>query len=297
MSDSGVSALDYIEFGVSDLDAWQTFAETVLGLACERSGAALLLRMDAHSWRIRLVETGEDDVRALGFRVANAATVDDIRRRLGHQGIDVREAEWADRNARGVEALWHCTDPDGLRIELFTGDRPTAEPFASPRGVRGFVTGNQGFGHIVLMMRDRQKADAFFQDGLGMTVSDYILLGPPGRQLTLTFLHCNPRHHTLAYVPAPGPKRLNHFMLQALDIDDVGCALDRAIGAGTPITSSLGKHTNDRMTSFYMRTPSGFDVEYGWGGIEVDDASWHVARYDATTIWGHRQAPAANRGA
>ena len=29
---------------------------------------------------------------------------------------------------------------------------------------------------------------------------------------------------------------------------------------------TLGTHTNDRMTSFYVRTPSGFEIEYGFGG-------------------------------
>jgi hypothetical protein len=77
-------------------------------------------------------------------------------------------------------------------------------------------------------------------------------------------------------------------------MDDVGRALDRVVAAGLPISSSLGKHTNDRMTSFYVRTPSGFDVEYGWGGVEIDDATWQVTSYDATSIWGHRSPHAAH---
>jgi 2,3-dihydroxybiphenyl 1,2-dioxygenase len=293
MGNAGVAALDYIELGVSDLNAWRGFAEDVLGLACESSGRALLARMDADVWRIRMTDTGEDDVRALGFRVADFAALEAIGRRLATQGIELRESGAADCAARGVGSLWHCTDPDGLRIELFTGDRPTGEPFVSPRDVQGFVTGDQGFGHVVLMLGDRQQADAFFQNGLGMTVSDYILLGEPGHQITLTFLHCNSRHHTLAYVAVPAPKRLNHFMLQTADMDDVGRALDRAVEAGMTITSSLGRHTNDRMTSFYVRSPSGFDVEYGWGGIEVDDATWTVTSHDATSIWGHKRPHAA----
>ena len=39
---------------------------------------------------------------------------------------------------------------------------------------------------------------------------------------------------------------------------------------------SLGRHTNDLMTSFYVRTPSGFEIEYGTGGIVVDDDTWTV---------------------
>ena len=36
------------------------------------------------------------------------------------------------------------------------------------------------------------------------------------------------------------------------------------------MTVSLGRHTNDEMISFYLRTPSGFDIEYGFGGKTVD---------------------------
>lgn len=288
MSGPGVAALEYIELGVSDLAAWQRFAECQLGLSCMADEGALLLRMDGDAWRLRIVPTGDDDVRALGFRVADEASLVAIRQRLGAQGVVVHPGSVAECTARVVDALWHCTDPDGLRVELFTGDRSVSEPFTSPCGVSGFVTGDQGFGHLVLAVGDRPKADAFFQRGLGMVLSDYILIGPPDHQVTLTFLHCNPRHHTLAYVPAPAPKRLHHFMLQAIEMDDVGRALDRVIAAGLPITSSLGKHTNDLMTSFYVQTPSGFDVEFGWGGREVDDATWQVETYHATSVWGHR---------
>ncbi len=56
---------------------------------------------------------------------------------------------------------------------------------------------------------------------------------------------------------------------------------------GIPIASTLGRHTNDRMTSFYAVTPSGFQIEYGRGGVKIDDTTWDVRTYDAST-WGHR---------
>ena len=93
----------------------------------------------------------------------------------------------------------------------------------------------------------------------------------------------------MALAPVAAPKRLNHIMLQVTSLDAVGRGLDRANAAGVPIASSLGKHTNDQMVSFYMQTPSGFDVEYGFGGIEIDDATWQVGAHHATSIWGHQR--------
>ena len=78
-------------------------------------------------------------------------------------------------------------------------------------------------------------------------------------------------------------------MLQLRSIDDVGATMYLVQDSGIEITSSLGRHTNDHMLSFYMRTPSGFEIEYGWGGREVDDATWHVQKHHAPSIWGHRR--------
>jgi biphenyl-2,3-diol 1,2-dioxygenase len=110
----------------------------------------------------------------------------------------------------------------------------------------------------------------------------------PEFALELEFYHCNPRHHTLALAPVPTPKRLHHFMLQAATLDDVGFALDRVAAAKVPLTNTLGKHTNDHMVSFYARTPSGFEVEYGWGAREVGP-TWRVAHHDRVSIWGHQR--------
>jgi hypothetical protein len=66
-------------------------------------------------------------------------------------------------------------------------------------------------------------------------------------------------------------------MLEVGSMDDVGRAYDRCLAAGVPIASTLGVHPNDRMFSFYARTPSWFDLELGWGDRKIDDATWEVA--------------------
>jgi hypothetical protein len=91
----------------------------------------------------------------------------------------------------------------------------------------------------------------------------------------------------VAFAAAPMPKRLHHFMLEAGAMDDVGQAYDRCLKGGIEIANTLGVHPNDRMFSFYARTPSGFDVEFGWGARKIDDATWKVDRYDRMSVWGH----------
>ena len=287
MKNPAVIELAYIELGVSSIPDWQKYAENVLGVAQEQTDDGVQLRYDQEAWRISLKASGEDDILCAGFKVASKADIRDIGIRLKSQGVEVTEGTQEQCLTRGVDEMLICFDPDGLRIELFVGERSTSSSFVSPRGVSGFVTVGMGLGHIVLSVSDEAKALAFYMDGLGFLLSDHIVVGPGDRQLNLTFLHCNPRHHTLAIMPAPLPKRVHHIMLQVAAIDDVGAGLDAARQSDVPISLELGKHTNDKMISFYMQNPSGFDVEYGYGGVEIDDSNWQTTTYNAISIWGH----------
>src|SRR5262249_25836636 len=53
---------------------------------------------------------------------------------------------------------------------------------------------------------------------------------------------------------------------------------------------TMGRHTNDFMTSFYSHTPSGFMVEYGWGGRCIDPATWQAKEMShGGSLWGHER--------
>ena len=53
---------------------------------------------------------------------------------------------------------------------------------------------------------------------------------------------------------------------------------------------TLGRHTNDFMTSFYAKTPSSFMVECGWGGREIEPAGWQpVEMHHGPSLWGHER--------
>ena len=289
---SGVTSLGYLGLAVKNLDAWEKFATQILGL--QSSGVSddgrLLLRMDEYAYRFALHPDDADDIAYAGWEVADAAGLRDVAERMRALGIEAKAASAEEAAARCVTDLIRFTDPNGMACEVFCGPSVQFEnPFHSPRAIGGFVTGAQGVGHIVVAVPDIQKSLRFYCEGLGFRISDTIdmKLGPA--KVTMVFLHCNPRHHTLALVPVPAPKRLHHFMLQLRSIDDVGATMYLVQDKGIEITSTLGRHTNDHMLSFYMRTPSGFEIEYGWGGREVDDATWHVQKHHAPSIWGHRR--------
>jgi 2,3-dihydroxybiphenyl 1,2-dioxygenase len=287
-----IASLGYLGFEVKDLDAWDAFATGVLGLMPgEPAASARRYRADDLAWRIAAAPGEADDLAYAGFEVAGPAELEAVAEVLAQGGVPVERGDSGLLAERGVLGLVTCRDPDGLAVEIHYGPTLwTDQPFVSAAGVNGFVTGEQGLGHIVISASDMAATRRFYRDLLGFRLSDIIRMRTgPDRALDLEFYHCNPRHHTLALVPLRAPKRLFHFMLQAPSLDEVGFALERAGAAGTPITQTLGRHSNDQMVSFYARTPAGFEVEFGYGAITIDDATWRVSRHDKTSRWGHHR--------
>jgi biphenyl-2,3-diol 1,2-dioxygenase len=287
---AAVSQLGYWGFEVSDLAAWEHFATDVLGLAVGRrlDDGGLRLRLDEYDWRIALEPGPADDLAYVGWEVKDARALGELGEQLARGGVHVEQGKPELCALRQVQGLLHCSDPAGIPTELYWGPRIAGTAFCSPRVASGFVAGAQGAGHMVVSSPDGDASLQFYSELLGCRLSDTIDAKLGSIQLHLTFLHANARHHSVAFSGLPMPKRIHHFMIEARAFDEVGAAHDRALDGGVPITMGLGRHPNDKMFSFYSRTPSGFDVEFGWGGLEVDDSTWRPVTYSRTSEWGHR---------
>jgi 2,3-dihydroxybiphenyl 1,2-dioxygenase len=138
----------------------------------------------------------------------------------------------------------------------------------------------------VLSANDQAESMRFYEEALGFRLSDRIVADVFGYKADIAFMHANPRHHSVAFGQRQ-KKRLHHFMLEVGSIDEVGLALDRTLKAGLRIMQTLGRHPNDRMLSFYAKTPSGFQFELGWGARTIDDETWQPTQYDQVSEWGH----------
>jgi 3,4-dihydroxy-9,10-secoandrosta-1,3,5(10)-triene-9,17-dione 4,5-dioxygenase len=184
-------------------------------------------------------------------------------------------------------------DPSGSTLEVFHGAALEHRRVVSQYGHR-FVTGEQGLGHVVLSTPDDAASLHFYRDVLGFRLRDSMRLPPQavgrpadGEPAWLRFFGCNPRHHSLAFLPLPTPSGIVHLMIEVENTDDVGLCLDRALRRKVPMSATLGRHVNDLMLSFYMKTPGGFDVEFGCEGRTVSDESWIARESTAVSLWGH----------
>jgi 2,3-dihydroxybiphenyl 1,2-dioxygenase len=293
---SDIQCLGYLGIGTRDLSAWERYATQVVGLEIgAREEKTLLLRMDEHRFRVAVHESETEDVLYLGWEVTEQAALARLEATLQRANVESRRGTAAECRQRQVVDLVTFRDPDGLVHEAHYGAVVlTDRPFHSPLAVSGFETGAQGLGHAFLSVRSYDKALSFFRDILGFRISDYIEMpkvpGVPLNAPPMTFFHTGGgrvRHHSLAIATLPGPKRLNHVMLQVRTVDEVGRAFYRAQERNVSMLMSLGRHSNDRMFSFYMDSPSGVAVEYGCGGIDIDDDTWVVKMHKTAEAWGH----------
>ncbi|WP_033292447.1 VOC family protein [Amycolatopsis jejuensis] len=281
---ASVRSLGYAIVAAPDLTAWKEFAADLLGLqVAESSADRLLLRMDEKAYRLDIRKADHGGVTAIGWETAGPAELDEIAARLDAAGYPVTREDPKLAQERQVAALVSVEDPDGQRIELYYGAQNDKTPFASPIGAR-FVTGTGGFGHGFQMVNDPEAYQRFYFELLGFRLSDTIAMGP----VELTFAHCNPRHHSFAWGSVPNaPRGVAHLMFEVDDIDFVGRAWDRVQAGAAPVAWTFGRHSNDKMISFYAVSPSGFQVEYGYGGLLIDDATWTPSRHDVASHWGH----------
>ena len=279
-----IKSLSYVGISSPTVEPWHQFATAILGLqdVSDPAEDAVRLRMDDAVWRIAVHAGKTNALEYIGWDVGDQLGFDAVGSVLGDNGVDLHLAESTLAAERSVSTLGWFRDPAGFRHEISFA-RPTADtPFESAQGVK-FVTGDNGLGHLVLMVPDMQAVSDFFLNILGFRHSDDVEAGAHIR-----FMHCNPRHHTLAFTQVPGHRGMHHMMLEVDSVDTVGLAYDRALAAKKPMAMTLGRHPNDRMTSFYVRSPSGFEIEFGSGGRLMDmQAAEPAGHYSQASIWGH----------
>lgn len=278
-------SLGYVGVRSRSLDDWSEFAVGLLGMEqVDRAAPSRAFRMDDLSQRLFVERAGDEGLGVLGWEVATRADLEALAALLDAHGVPMAWGSRALADERHVTELLVFHDPVGTRLEVFHTPELADRPFKPGRPISGFRTGTMGMGHAVLHVETVDAALPFYRDLLGFHVSDYSV-----DPLHIYFFHLNERHHSFALVGS-GRKGLHHFMVELGALDDVGQGYDLAQMQHDRLAYTLGRHSNDYMTSFYAKTPSGFFVEYGWGGRVIDPATWQPHEtFDGPSFWGHER--------
>lgn len=289
----GRISLGYVIIESQKRADWQRFAGDGLGLHVDAvNGGDIALRIDEHTRRIVVCEGPAEDVVALGWQLHDEYALELLLERLRAEHIEVRQVRGPEATRHGVEHIWAFDGPKRMRFELFT--KPLCDSAAMAMQASGFVTGNMGLGHIAMTTREPEAVLRFFKKIFDARLSDTIEDRLNGITLELSFLRMNERHHTVAIAATRGKRMdalrtsIHHLNLQAKSLDDVTQAYCRMRQMGYAISNGIGQHPNDRELSFYVASPSGFDIELGWNPILVtDEAGWNPAHYQGISLWGH----------
>ena len=275
------------------LDEWRRFAAEGLGLHVDLPGPGVVAcRIDTHQRRLIVREGATEDVIAIGWQLDDEAALQLAFARLAKRGVSVQEGSRVEAALRGVEKFWFFAGPKKLRSEIFIGAVLSELPLHMK--ARGFVTGAAGMGHVAVTTREPAVMQAFWKNVFDARLSDEIKDRIDGLNLDFAFLRFNERHHSLATASTRGVRlnplrtQIHHLNLQCASLDDVTQSYLRCRGMGYRIANTIGQHPNDRELSFYVETPSGWEIELGWNPIVVDEHTWRTATYQGISLWGHR---------
>ena len=289
-----IRGLGYLRVQSCDVPRWRELTVDALGLA-ETTGpvdGGLYLRMDERAARLVVLPGSEDRVLSVGWEVRDQFALARVGRTVEAAGLGVKVMGQDECDERNVEAAITFDDPAGTPVEVFFGPVLDHSP-VNTRWMQRFVTGEQGMGHVVLPTTAMEETVSFYTEVLGFLPRGSIRVGGPqveGRPpRRVRFMGVNQRHHSLAVCPAPhgDPPGLVHLMMEVDSLDAVGRALDEVNRRGFSVSSTLGRHTNDKMVSFYVRAPGGWDLEYGTEGSRVDEAYYTAEEITADSYWGH----------
>jgi len=286
-----IAALAYSVIASTDPQDWVRFGEGIAGFSAHVVDGGIALRMDERAGRIFVEKSTADRYFASGWEVRTRRQFEAALERLAANNVEFTRSTPAERSLRHVVDMVWFLDPSGNRHELAFGFVSSFDRFVSPQAVAAFVTGDLGYGHIVLPAPEIDVVRDFLIDVLGFGVSDFMVhrpLGADGPAMRIDFMHCaNARHHSLALFEGAVPSGCVHIMVEVPTLDEVGRAHDRMLKAGGRLMATLGKHTNDQMTSFYVATPGGFALEFGFGGLQIDWDRHTEFQFTEASLWGH----------
>lgn len=277
-----LQALSYFSVTTDALDEWAAFGAGLVGMQiADSSRDSLTFRVDERAQRVAVEKSGPYP-RVLGWDVADGHALDELTNILDQNGVPNTRMSESLCARRCVGAGLAFSDPDGNRLEASVESAIASESFVPGRSISGFRTGTLGLGHVVLKSTRAAQLAQFYKDVLGARLSDFCR-----NPFEAYFLHVNPRHHSLAIIQS-GSDGMHHMMLEMNSLDDVGQGYDLAQQKQGQVAVTLGRHSNDHMTSFYAQTPSDFMVECGWGGRSINPESWQPDELRAgPSLWGH----------
>lgn len=275
---SRISEIRYVGYSVTDLEAERAYYTEKWGLDPVPSDDGMAWfkakgHDEHHVVRLRKGDVNRIDV--VAFAADSRADVDALREKVAVSGCKIVR-EPAELTTPGGGYGFRFFNPDGMMFEI-SSDVARGEVVEVARwdGVPVKIS------HIVFHSPDHHALVKWFEDVLGMKVSDW--LGD-----FMVFLRCNSAHHRIALLP--GPACLNHVAYDMTCVDGMMRGIHRMKQSGNDIGWGPGRHTAGNNTFSYFITPGGFVTEFTSELEEVDFETHQPTTYTPAPLimdqWG-----------
>lgn len=278
-----VEDIAYVRLSAPDLDLMEAFLIDFGLERAERTEDRLYMRGRGSDPVSHITERGEPGKLSFALRVPDRADLDEVAERC--DGV----VEARDELGGGFVVRLH--DPDGNGVEIVQGitqldSRHLRKPHAFNPGqsrvrmntvVRDDTRPSQvlRLGHVALHAQNFPAMLAFYQDVLGMKISDSYYAGAP-ENLMAAFLHCGlgstfVDHHTIALI-GDGRPGLDHAAFEVMDFDDLMVGNRHLLKQDRWAHSwGVGRHRDGSQIFDYWRDPFGNKIEHWTDGDLVND--------------------------
>ncbi len=294
----------YPRFRAPDLDLMQAFLETFGMHESVRTADALYMRGTDADHHVHVTHLGAPAFVGLAFK---ASSEDDLAALAEATGGAVEPT-----GEPGGGSVVHLQDPDGRSIEVVAGiegvepHRLVSHPPLNTGAERVRIDELQRvatgpsqvkrFGHAALKTDDLARAMQWYQDTLGLLVSDEIWAATP-EEPAGAFMRCDrgdepADHHSLLLIDA-GEVKLGHCAWEVADFDDLMAGHDHLVEHGARHYWGIGRHVLGGQIFDYWKDPLGFTVEH-WTDSDLLRASVPAGShniFDALSQWGPNPPP------
>jgi catechol 2,3-dioxygenase-like lactoylglutathione lyase family enzyme len=267
MPDDRVSGLRYVGLAVPDFASERAFIGGTWGLqeiAADTDTAYFAAEASSAACVFRLRKAADRRLDVVAFAVRDDAAVDARARRLEAGGVKLISSPHRLEGPGGGYGF-RFFDVDGRTTEISSrvAERPM-RLLASGESIPATLT------HVVLHTPDLLKTVAFYEEFLGLRVSDWL-----GN--FMCFLRCNAVHHCLAFIP--GPVSFNHAAFEMRGLDEMMRGVGRLLKENVPLGWGPGRHTAGNNAFAYFKTPGGNVLEYTAEVARIDESTWKPTIY------------------
>jgi catechol 2,3-dioxygenase-like lactoylglutathione lyase family enzyme len=297
-----VEDLAWLEFEKPDLKAAERFAHDFGFATAYRDGTGLHLRGTLPGAQCVIIRKGPRS-RFVGpaFRAADRRDLERLARATGAMVRPLR--------GPGGGAVVNLQDPSGMPVRVVTGveqlpELPRQRPLVLNFGELKRVNATQRppreparverLGHLVLQTPSFGRALDWYQENLGLIVSDFLYFpGQRDRGPGMAFIRCDrgttpADHHTLAMTLGPGLEYV-HSAYQVADLDALAAGGEFLKDHGYKRAWGIGRHIQGSQIFDYWRDPDSVMVEHFADGDMFDntvEAGWSQMSASTLAQWG-----------